>query len=100
MNTLNLDLKDRSYPIYIGQDLLVDKNLLSKHILSNKVCVVTNKTIANLYLQSILETLSSFEVIVVSLEDGEKYKNEDSLNQIYASLLKNRADRDTTIVAL
>ena len=91
MNTLNLDLKDRSYPIYIGQDLLVNKNLFSKHILSNKVCVVTNQTIANLYLQSILETLSSFEVIVVSLEDGEKYKNEDSLNQIYASLLKNRA---------
>jgi 3-dehydroquinate synthase len=100
MKILNLDLKDRGYPIYIGQNLLADKHLFSKHILSKKVCVVTNETVADLYMQSILEKLSGFEVMVVSLKDGEKYKNEASLNQIYEVLLKNRADRDTTIVAL
>ncbi len=99
MKILNLELKERSYPIYIGQDLLVNKELFSKHIVSNKICIVTNETVANLYLKLILGTLSSYEVIVVTLKDGERYKNENSLNQIYESLLKNRADRDTTILA-
>ncbi|VVM26028.1 3-dehydroquinate synthase (EC [uncultured Gammaproteobacteria bacterium] len=50
MKTLNLDLGEKSYPIYIGQNLLNQKALLSKHILGKQVMIVTNTTVAPLIL--------------------------------------------------
>lgn len=51
MKVVEVDLGDRSYPIYIGQGLLQQGELLQKHIKGNRVLIVTNSTIAPLYLQ-------------------------------------------------
>ena len=100
MRKLTVELGDRSYPIYIGPNLLRDKNYLVPHIAHRQVCIVTNSTVAPLYLNSLQELLADKEVVVVELPDGEQYKNFTTLNQIFDSLLSNKHHRTTTLIAL
>ncbi len=100
MKTLTVNLGDRSYPIYIGVELLQDPALIQKHIQTKSVCIVTNTTVSKLYLSKLKKSLKGYRVIEVILEDGEQFKNADSLNQIYTVLLNNKFNRDSTIIAL
>ncbi len=100
MTTLTVELGERSYPIYIGSDLLGQADLLKKHIPGNSALIVTNETVAPLYLEKTQSMLSGLKNEAVILPDGEKYKNLEVLNQIYDSLLRNRFDRNTTVIAL
>jgi len=100
--TLNVDLGERSYPIAIGPGLLDDRALLERHIGGRKVAIVTNTTVAPLYLDRVAGHLRALgrEVVEIVLPDGEEYKNWESLNLVYDALLQNRCDRKTTLVAL
>ncbi len=100
MITLTVELGERSYPIYIGDKLLGQAELLQKHIPGNSALIVTNETVAPLYLEKTQTMLSGLKNEVVILPDGEKYKNLEVLNQIYDGLLRNRFDRNTTVIAL
>ncbi len=100
MKTLTVNLGDRSYPIYIGAELLQDSALIQKHIQTKAVCIVSNTTVSKLYLTQLKKSLNDYRVIEVILEDGEQFKNADSLNQIYTALLDNKFNRDSTIIAL
>ena len=100
MQTLNLDLGERSYPIFIGNGLLQDKALLASSVKGNKVLIVSNETVAPLYMDTVAESLGQFNPVRVILPDGEQYKNLEYLNRIFDSLLENRCDRDVTLVAL
>jgi len=100
MKTLTVDLGERSYPIYIGEALLGQTELLRQHIPGNSALVVTNETVAPLYLDRTMAMLGGLKTGSVILPDGEKYKNLEVLNQIYDALLRNRFDRNTTIIAL
>ena len=58
LQTVDVSLGDRSYPIYIGQGLLDRSDLLQQHIPGKKVLVVTNETVAPLYLErQVLESM-------------------------------------------
>jgi 3-dehydroquinate synthase len=101
--SLNVELGDRSYPITIGRGLLDDAALLTRHIGgSGKVAIVTNTTVAPLYLDKVAAPLRAAgrEVVTIVLPDGEEYKNWQSLNQVFDALLANKCDRKTTLVAL
>jgi 3-dehydroquinate synthase len=102
MQTLTVDLGDRSYPIHIGPGLLSQPDLIVPHLLQKRVMVVTNTTVAPLYLAQLTATLESAEVKVatVVLPDGEAYKNWETLNLIFDALLIDRAERKTTLIAL
>lgn len=100
MITLQVELGRRSYPIYIGQDLLGKPEWVAPHIKAKQVLIVTNETIAPLYLEKTLTAFSDFKVATVILPDGETYKNLTVLNQIFDTLLKQHFDRHTTLVAL
>ena len=100
MKTLTVNLGDRSYPIYIGVELLQDPLLIQKHIQTKAVCIISNTTVSKLYLTQLKKSLNGYRVIEVILEDGEQFKNADSLNQIYTALLDNKFNRDSTIIAL
>ncbi len=100
MHTLTVDLGDRSYPIYIGQGLLGNAAMLSPHIRGRQVLVVSNETIAPLYLEPVLGMLAEHDASTVILPDGEQYKNLETLNMIYTALLKHRLNRGCTLVAL
>jgi len=97
---LTVDLGERSYPIYIGQDLLQNADYLTPYIHGKQVMIVTNTTVAPLYLATVKKMLSAYQVCEVILPDGEKYKNLDVLNQIYTALLEQRFDRKCTLIAL
>lgn len=100
MNELRVELKEKSYPIYIGSGILAQKDLLAKHIKSKQVIVVTNKTVAPLYLSVVKKNLAEFYVKVVELPDGEQYKTLDYVSQIFDCLLDNKFSRNATLVAL
>ena len=100
MTTLTVELGERSYPIYIGDKLLGQDDLLKRHIPGNSALIVSNETVAPLYLEKTRSMLSGLKNEVVILPDGEQYKNLEVLNKIYDSLLRNRFDRNTTIIAL
>jgi len=100
MSTLQVDLGERSYPIHIGSGLLTRPELLKPCIAGSRVAVVTNETVGPLYLDAVLKFVATWQPISVVLPDGEEYKNLDTLNTIFDSLLRNRCDRKTTLIAL
>ena len=101
MKKINIQFDERSYPIYIGEDLISNYELISQHILGKKVAIITNETVADIYLKTLMDTVSSHkELISIILPDGESYKSKDSLDSIYAQLLENKADREITLIAL
>ncbi len=102
MQTLNVALGHRSYPIHIGQGLLANASLITPHLKRQQVAIVTNTTVAPLYLEKLAQPLRDAGVAVISivLPDGEAYKNSDTLNLIYDALLSNRCERSTTLIAL
>jgi len=100
MKILNVELGDRSYPIYIGSDLLEDPKIITSHIKTKTICIVSNTTVSKLYLENIKNLLDDYQVVEAIIDDGEEFKNYDSLNHIYTKLLKNQCNRDTTILAL
>ncbi|WP_300651983.1 3-dehydroquinate synthase [Pseudomonas sp.] len=100
MQTLQVDLAERSYPIYIGADLLRRADLLAPHIIGRQVAIVTNETVAPLYLDTLKAALSGYAVTAIVLPDGEAFKTWETLQQIFDGLLGARHDRHTTVIAL
>ncbi|HSC85142.1 MAG TPA: 3-dehydroquinate synthase [Pseudomonas sp.] len=100
MQTLTVDLGERSYPIYIGAGLLARADLFKKHLAGRQVAIVTNNTVAPLYLDEFKATLAGCEIATVILPDGETYKNWETLQLIFDGLLAARHDRRTTVIAL
>jgi 3-dehydroquinate synthase len=100
MKTLQVALGNRSYPIYIGSGILGQTDLYGRHIKAKQVLVVTNETVAPLYLDAVLENLRSYKVEKVILPDGEQHKSLDVLSQIFDTLLLNKFGRNATLVAL
>lgn len=100
MITLNVDLGERSYPIFIGQQLLGDAGLVRPYVSGTQVMIVTNETVAPLYLDRAIAALSDFDPRHVILPDGEQYKNLETLNRIFDELLVQHFDRHCTLVAL
>jgi 3-dehydroquinate synthase len=100
---VDVDLGDRSYPIYIGAGLLDQAELLQQHVRGRRTLVVTNETIAPLYLQRCKEVLSlggQQQVDEVVLPDGEEFKSMDVIAKIWDRALELRLDRKSVFVAL
>jgi 3-dehydroquinate synthase len=102
MKTLTVGLGERSYAIHIGAGLLQQGELFLPALAQRRIAVVTNATIAPLYLKPFTDTLVSHgvQVLPIIIEDGEDYKSWQTLNGIFDALLANRCERKTTIVAL
>jgi len=101
MKELRVELdKQRSYPIYIGAGLLGQAELLTRHIRSKQVAIVSNDTIAPLYLSKVLAALGDYQTETVILPDGEQYKTLQYLEKIFDGLLANKFSRNATLIAL
>ncbi|KAF8011425.1 hypothetical protein BT93_J1900 [Corymbia citriodora subsp. variegata] len=102
--TVEVDLGNRSYPIYIGSGLLDQPELLQRHVHGKRVLVVTNDTIAPIYLDKVVNALTkgnpNVSVDHVILPDGEKYKDMDTLMKVFDKAIESRLDRRCTFVAL
>ena len=103
MEIVEVDLGDRTYPIYIGSDILDKGELLRQHIPGKTVLIVTNTTIAPMYLDRTIAAITAegaIKVESVLLPDGEQYKTLDVVSKIWDKALEARLDRNTTFVAL
>jgi 3-dehydroquinate synthase len=101
MKVLQVELDNaRSYPIYIGSGLLTQPELLSRHIDSKQVLIVTNETIAPLYLAKLQAGLSAYQLATVIMPDGEQFKTLQYLDNIFDQLLANKFSRNATLIAL
>ena len=100
METLNVDLGDRSYPIYIGSGLLDRPELLTDHIAGHSAALVSNTTVGPLYAERVARHLTGLKSTEILLPDGEQYKTLEVLQQIFTGLLETRMDRSTTLIAL
>jgi len=102
MQTLTVSLADRSYPIHIGSGLLGQAELILPYLKRKQVAIVSNATVAPLYMQAIAQPLrdAGVSVIEIILPDGEAHKNNQTLQIIYDHLLQNRCERNTTLIAL
>lgn len=102
MEKLTVALGERAYPICIGQGILVRSELVLPYLRQPKVAIVTNATVAPLYLQQFGDSLraAGIDVAEIILPDGEKFKNWQTLNTIFDVLLERRCERSTTLIAL
>ena len=100
VDLLNVDLGERSYPIYVGSGLVSDPDYFKQHIRSKRVMIVSNTTVAPLYEAKLREALVGFEVDTVILPDGEQYKTWENLNLIFDALLQNKHSRSTTLIEI
>lgn len=100
MQTLTVELGERSYPIYIGSGVLSEKNLFRAAIRGQRVAIVTNETVGPLYLEKLKDLLSGFDILEIVLPDGEQYKTLEYLNKIFDALLQAHCNRDVTLIAL
>lgn len=100
LKTLHVELGERRYPIHIGSGLLGKTEWLRPWISGQQVLVITNETVAPLYLEPVQAALHGLRHAVVVLPDGERYKTLETLNTIWSALLQQRFDRHCTVLAL
>ncbi len=98
--TLSVSLGERSYPIFIGPGLIAEASLYRPYIGHSQVMVVTNETVAPLYLAQVRSALSGLNVAEVILPDGEQFKDLATWNRIFDALLAQRFGRSCTLIAL
>jgi 3-dehydroquinate synthase len=102
MQTVRIALGERSYDIHIGAGLLARPELITRVLPYPRIAMVTNETVAPLYLEPVSARLreAKVDIVPVVLPDGESYKDWNTLQRVFDALLANRCDRQTTIVAL
>ncbi len=100
LRQLEVKLPTLTYPIVVGSNLLSDTHLLHEYVVADQVLIVTNETIAPLYLEKVRQVFSEIQTDVLILKDGESYKNQYSLFAIYDELVRCKHHRDTTLIAL
>ncbi|MEL7309898.1 MAG: 3-dehydroquinate synthase [Pseudomonadota bacterium] len=100
METLYVDLGARSYPIHVGSGLLGASQQLLADSIGTDVLVVSNTTVAPLYLEALLASLDGHRVVTHLLPDGEQHKTLDEVAGIVSTALEAGFSRDATFVAL
>lgn len=100
LQTIDVELGLRRYPIVIGAGLLGGDFNLSAYLPGNDCLVVSNETVAPLYLQKLKANLPGKTISTLELPDGESFKTTDTLHTILDKLVEIGANRDTTVVAL
>jgi 3-dehydroquinate synthase len=100
VNTLKVELGSRSYPILIGDGLLAQSELLRQHVPARDALIVSNTTVAPLYLETLLAGLRPRRTVEAILPDGESHKTLTNVARILDVLVANRFGRDCTVIAL
>jgi 3-dehydroquinate synthase len=100
VNTLKVELGDRSYPILIGEGLLRSADLVGQHVPARDILIVSNTTVAPLYMGALAGTLPGSRVVEAILPDGESHKSLMTVSRILDVLVANRFGRDCTVIAL
>jgi 3-dehydroquinate synthase len=100
VHTLNVELGTRSYPILIDAGLLGLPGVLAAQVAARDVLIVSNTTVAPLYLPALSAALQPRRLVPVILPDGEAHKTLANLSRVLDVLIANRFGRDCALLAL
>ena len=100
MEKVKLALSSNSYDIFIGSGLLSDSELIGRHIEKKSVFIISNKSVANHYLDQLTSSFPDVDFGVYLMPEGEQFKNLRTVEEIIGVMLKKGANRTTTILAL
>jgi len=101
MHTLHVELGERSYPLYIGRDLFADSELLAQHVPGSQVVIISNDTVAPLYVDRVKDALGERSLVTdVVLPDGEQYKTLDTWRMVFDQVMADGHNRTTTFIAV
>jgi 3-dehydroquinate synthase len=100
VQTLQVDVGHSRYPISIGPGLIANRELLDAHIRGRDLLIVTNTTVAHLYLEKLMGGLAGRRVAECILPDGEQHKTLQTAAWVFDSLVGNKMNRDATVLAL
>ena len=100
MEKVKLALGSNSYDIFIGSGLLSDSELIGRYIEKKSIFIISNKSVANHYLDRLISSLSSFDFSVYLIPEGEQFKNLRTVEEIIGDMIKKGANRTSTILAL
>jgi len=100
MKTIHVELAANAYPVYLGRGLLGDAELWRRHLGQGKVLVVSNETVAPLYLPTLLPALEGLQAELHVIPDGEQYKTLETWSGILDQLVRMKARRDASLIAL
>jgi 3-dehydroquinate synthase len=100
LTKINVSLESRSYPIYIGDGILTDSNLILTAIHSNQIVIVTDSNVANFHLNAVKQNFSKNECHTFILSPGEESKNFAELERLLSFMLENNVNRNATLIAL
>jgi len=103
LHTVHVDLGSRSYPVYIGHDILEEVGaLFREHVPGRKIAVISDENVARLYLGEVVEALreAGYRSIPVVVPPGETSKSLEVADHIYERLILARLDRGSTVAAL
>lgn len=89
---INIDLKHNNYNVFINELSLIE--------FSSKVAIITNAKVAGLYVKELLKFIKASEIFIITIPDGEKYKNFNTVNSVLEELFINNLDRNSFIVSL
>lgn len=100
MQTLQVDVGHSRYPISIGSGLLANRELLDAQIRGRDVLIVTNTTVARLYLEKLMDGLAGRRAAECILPDGEQHKTLQTAGWVFDALVGKKMNRDATVLAL
>ncbi|MDZ4812421.1 MAG: 3-dehydroquinate synthase [Pseudomonadota bacterium] len=100
MSIIEVRLDERSYPVHVEAGLLARSDLIGAAMSGRHVLIVSNETVAPLYLSRILNALNSHEASSFLLADGESHKTLENVGKVMTQLAQLGVSRDATIVAL
>ena len=89
-----------SYSLYMGYGLLQEPDYLRRHIPAHQVMIISNETVAPLYLTQVTQGLEELHCESMLLPDGEAHKNLQTVNTIFDTLLAKKFHRNSTLIAL
>src|ERR1700736_5540736 len=100
VQTIQVDLGPASYPISIGAGLLTDRELLDMQIPGRDLLIVTNTTVAKLYLAKLTGSFAQRRIAECILPDGEQHKTLQTAGWVFYPLVANKMNRDATVLSL
>jgi 3-dehydroquinate synthase len=100
VQTLQVDVGHSRYPITIGSGLLANRELLDARIPGRDLLVVTNGTVARLYLEKLMDGVGGRRVGECILPDGEQHKTLQTAGWVFDALVAKKMNRDAVVLAL
>ncbi|HXD36266.1 MAG TPA: 3-dehydroquinate synthase family protein, partial [Rhodanobacter sp.] len=100
LTTIEVALGQRRYPVWIGHDLLADRDRWRAMLRGRHALVISNTTVAPLYLQRVAEGLEGLSWSSFLLDDGESHKSFSNVERALQALADLGATRDACVIAL